>query len=91
MLRGYLKNAGLTAPPLLDWAHLARRVQVAKTTAKRLRCGTTEGLVNNLVNQRMNKLQQMRWSAAGVHAVVVVRAYHINATNFSPLNKGKAA
>jgi hypothetical protein len=177
MLRGYLKKAGLVAPPLLDWAHLARRVQIAKTTAKGLRCATnaetraapliaktldslhwrlwhgnvdgareavkriarllrpfdigstrartaipakrlqtamgklgdyiegqsahlvdyglryrqgksigtasTEGLANTLVNRRMNKLQQMRWSAAGAHAVVVVRAHHINAANFS--------
>ena len=185
MLRGYLKKAGLAAPPLLDWAHLARRVQIAKATAKGLRCATnaesrarpliaktldslhwrlwhgnvdgardavkriakllrpfdigitrartaipakrlqtamgklgdyiegqsahlvnyglryrqgqsigtatTEGLANTLVNRRMNKLQQMRWSAAGAHAVVVVRAHHINAANFSPPTQAKAA
>ena len=180
MLRGYLKKAGLAAPPLLDWAHLARRVQIAKTTAKGLRCATnetgdrqntrklhwklwhgnvdgardavkriakllrpfdigitrartaipakrlqtamgklgdyiegqsahlvnyglrhrqgqligtstTEGLANTLVNQRMNKLQQMRWSAAGAHAVIVVRARFLNAANCSSPTQGKAA
>jgi hypothetical protein len=185
MLRGYLKKAGLVAPPLLDWAHLARRVQITKTTAKGLRCATnaeyraapliaktldslhwrlwhgnvdgareavkriarllrpfaigttrartaipakrlqtamgklgdyiegqsahlvdyglryrqgksigtasTEGLANTLVNRRMNKLQQMRWSAAGAHAVVVVRAHHINAANFSSPTLASAA
>ena len=185
MLRGYLKKAGLTAPPILDWAHLARRIQIAKTTAKGLRCGTnaesrakpliaktldslhwrlwhgnvdgahdavkriakllrpfdigitrartaipakrlqtamgklgdyiegqsahlvnyglryrqgqpigtatTEGLANTLVNWRMNKLQQMRWSAAGAHAVIVVRAHHINAANSSTATQSKAA
>jgi hypothetical protein len=39
---------------------------------------TTEGLANSLVNQRMNKLQQMRWSAKGAHAVITVRARHLN-------------
>ncbi len=39
---------------------------------------TTEGLANTLVNQRMNKLQQMRWSAVGAHAVVTMRAHHFN-------------
>jgi len=39
---------------------------------------TTEGLANNLVNQRMNKLQQMRWSTKGAHAVITVRAHHLN-------------
>jgi hypothetical protein len=36
---------------------------------------TTEGLANALVN----KLQQMRWSAKGAHAVITVRAHHLNA------------
>ena len=172
MLRRYLKNAGVAAAPILDWQHLSRRVQIAKTTAKGLRCltnaerrarplivktleslhwklwhgnlnsarqamsrifkllepfaidrtrattavaakrlrtamtklrdyiegqsaylvdyglrqrhgqpigtSTTEGLANTLVNQRMNKLQQMRWSATGAHAVITVRAHHFN-------------
>jgi len=50
---------------------------------KSIGTASTEGLANKLVNRRMNKLQQMRWSAVGAHAVVVVRAHHINAANFS--------
>jgi hypothetical protein len=174
MLRSYLLKAGIQERPVLDWPHLARRVQVAKTTAKGLkthtnreyralpairrlldslhwrlwhgqtargrdalssierrleafdtRCrrpdrtavparrqrtavtnlreyvdgqsaylidyarrqragqpvGTSpvESLANTLVNRRMNKLQQMHWSAAGAHAVVTVRVDAMNA------------
>jgi hypothetical protein len=174
MLRGYLLKAGIKERPVLDWPHLARRVQVAKTTARgmkahtnreyralpairrlldslhwrlwhgqttrgrralslierrleafdircnrpdrsavparRLRTAMTnlreyvdgqssylvdyaqrqragkpvgtsasEGLANALVNRRMNKLQQMRWSAAGAHAVVIMRVDAMNA------------
>ena len=179
MLRGYLKIAGVAADPILDWQHLSRRVQIAKTTAKGLGCltnaerrarpliakaldslhwklwhgnvngarqamsrvfkllepfaidrtrattalaakrlrtamgklqdyiegqsahlvnyglrhrqgqaigtSTTEGLANTLVNQRMNKLQQMRWSAMGAHAVITVRALHLNSLNASAM------
>jgi hypothetical protein len=168
MLRGYLARAGVEERPILDWPHIARRVQVAKTTAtglkalterekrarpvigqlleslhgrlwngqvdrarkaftqierrldafdiRRIRPGrtaaparrllrsvralrvyvesqsaylvdyaarqrrgetistaTSESLTNALINRRMNKRQQMRWSAAGAHAVVTVR------------------
>src|SRR3546814_1868846 len=38
--RGYLLRAGIEERPVLDWPHLARRVQVAKTTAKGLRALT---------------------------------------------------
>lgn len=174
MLRGYLLKAGIQERPVLDWPHLARRVQIAKTTAKGMRAqtnreyralpairrlldnlhwrlwhgqtargrralsaierrlevfdircrrpdrsaiparrlrtamtnlreyvdgqsaylvdyanrqragkpvgtSTSEGLANALVNRRMNKLQQMRWSAAGAHAVVTVRLNTMNA------------
>ncbi|MEQ9151637.1 MAG: hypothetical protein RLO06_09085 [Parvibaculum sp.] len=174
MRRGYLLKAGIRERPVLDWPHLARRVQVAKTTARGLRThtnreyralpairrlldsphwrlwhgqtargrqalssierrleafdarcrrpdrtavqarrlhtamtnlreyvdghsaylvdyeqrqragqpvgtSTSEGLANALVNRRMNKLQQMRWSAAGAHAVVTVRVDAMNA------------
>lgn len=34
---------------------------------------TTEGLANTLVNRRMNKSQQMRWSAQGAHAALAIR------------------
>ena len=169
MLRGYLARAGIVEKPILDWPHVARRAQVAKTTAKglkaltdrekrarpaigrllesvqwrlwhgqtdrarkafaqierrldafdikRIRPGrtaaparrllrsvtalrdyidgqsaylvdyasrqrkgqtistsTSESLANALVNKRLDKRQQMRWSAAGAHAVVSVRA-----------------
>ena len=178
MLRGYLKKAGL-GPPLLDWAHLARRVQIAKITAKGLRhltkaerrarplimkameslhwrlwhgqidgareamkrvvkllrpfdidrtragtataakklraaigkledyivgqsayltnyglrqrqgrpvgTATTVGLANTLVNRRMNKLQQMRWSADGAHAVITLRTHSLNDLGKSPI------
>ncbi|MEQ9691626.1 MAG: hypothetical protein RLO48_18035, partial [Bauldia litoralis] len=174
MLRGYLLKAGIQERPVLDWPHLARRAQVAKTTARgmkthtnreyralpairrlldslhwrlwhgqtargrqalssierrleafdtrcrrpdrtaaparrlrtamtklreyvygqsaylvdyaqRQRAGkpvgtsTSEGLANALVNRRMNKLQQMRWSAAGAHAIVTMRVDAMNA------------
>ncbi len=36
MLRGYLVKAGISERSGLDWPHLARRVQVAKPTAKGL-------------------------------------------------------
>jgi hypothetical protein len=39
---------------------------------------TTEGLANSLVNQRMNKRQQMRWSARGAHAVITLRTLYLN-------------
>src|SRR3546814_12735034 len=38
--RGYLLRADIEERPVLDWPHLARRVQVAKTTAKGLRALT---------------------------------------------------
>lgn len=173
-LRRWLAKAGVLGRPILDWAHLARRVQATKTTAKGLKAltereyrarpaihrlldsvhwrlwngqvnrarnallqierrldafdarrqrpgrtvlparrlrtalaklrdyvnsqsaylvnyagrqragqpiGTSpvESLANALVNRRMNKLQQMRWSAAGAHAVVTLRAAAMNA------------
>ena len=36
MLRRWLAKAGVPGRPILDWAHLARRVQAAKTTDKGL-------------------------------------------------------
>jgi hypothetical protein len=33
-----------------------------------------ESLVNNLVNARMNKRRQMRWSPRGAHRVLQARA-----------------
>ena len=40
MLRGYLLKAGIQERPVLDWPHLARRVQVAKTTARGMKTHT---------------------------------------------------
>jgi hypothetical protein len=39
---------------------------------------TTEGLANTLVNRRMNKSQQMRWSVRGAHAVLAIRTAEVN-------------
>ena len=173
MLRRWLAKAGVPGRPILDWAHLARRMHATKTTAKGLQVltereyrarpairrlldsvhwrlwngqvgrardalvqierrleafdarrqrpgrpaiparrvrtavnnlrdyvdgqsaylvdyarrqragqqvGTSpvESLANALVNKRMNKLQQMRWSVTGAHAVVTVRADAMN-------------
>ena len=173
LLRQLLRKAGIKARPILDWQHIARRVQVTKQTAKGLRAltnaehrarpritqaleslhwklwhgqvaaakrrmsqlehlmrpfdidrtrartaapvrrlrtalrqlrdyingqsahlvnyhqrqraglpigtSTTEGLANALVNRRMNKSQQMRWSARGAHAVLAIRIAECNA------------
>lgn len=38
----------------------------------------TESLANSLVNRRMYKSQQMRWSARGAQAVIILRTAHIN-------------
>jgi hypothetical protein len=45
---------------------------------------TTESLANTLVNRRMNKSQQMRWSARGAHAVLVVRTARGDAPGATP-------
>jgi hypothetical protein len=37
----------------------------------------TEGTANFLVNRRMNKRQQMRWSRRGADAVLQVRCAHL--------------
>ena len=60
-----------------------------------LRVGTaiTEGTANFLVNRRMNKLQQMRWSRRGADLLLQVRCAVYNATygsavgqRFTPAN-----
>jgi len=47
-----------------------------------LRVGTaiTEGTVNFLVNRRMNKSQQMRWSRGGANLLLQVRCAVYNGT-----------
>ena len=57
---------------LVDYAQRQRAGKPVGTSA-------SEGLANALVNRRMNKLQQMRWSAAGAHAVVIMRVDAMNA------------
>lgn len=172
LLRQLLRKAGIKANPILDWQHIARRVQITKQAARGLRgltnaehrarprialtldslhwklwhgqvsaakhrtarverllrpfdvdrtrartaaparrlhtalgklrdyidgqsahlvnyrqrqraglpigTSTTESLANTLVNRRMNKSQQMRWSARGAHAVLVIRTAEVN-------------
>ena len=41
LLRQLLKQAGIKASPILDWQHIARRVQVTKQTAKGLHALTS--------------------------------------------------
>jgi hypothetical protein len=178
LLRQLLKQADLKGRPILDWQHLARRVQVTKQAAQGLRALTnaehrawpmivqileslhwqlwhgrvaaakhrmgrverllrpfdidrtrtrtaaparrlrtalgklrgyvdgqsahlvnchqrrraglpigtsaTEGLANTLVNRRMNKSQQMRWSVRGAHAVLTIRTADGNAATSKP-------
>ena len=53
----------------------ARLVNYAKRYRAGLRVGTsvTEGTANFLVNRRMNKAQQMRWSRRGADLLLQVR------------------
>jgi hypothetical protein len=57
-------------------------VNYAKRFRGGLRVGTsvTEGTVNFLVNRRMNKLQQMRWSRRGADLLLQVRCAVYNGT-----------
>ena len=57
-------------------------VNYARRHRAGLRVGTaiTEGTANFLVNQRMNKRQQMRWSRRGADAVLQVRCAIYNGT-----------
>ena len=45
---------------------------------ERVSTSLVESAVNNLVNRRINKSQQMRWSAEGAHRLLQVRAAIIN-------------
>jgi hypothetical protein len=185
LLRQLLRKVGIKASPILDWQHIARRVQVTKQAAKGLRgltnaehrarpriaeileslhwtlwhgqvsaakhrmarverllrpfdidrtrartaaparrlrtalgqlrdyvdgqsahlvnyhrrqrarlpigTSTTESLANTLVNRRMNKSQQMRWSARGAHAVLVIRTASGDAAATKPTAMAAAA
>jgi hypothetical protein len=69
-LDGYLTGQG-------DWL-----VNYAERHRARLRVGTaiTEGTANFLVNRRMNKSQQMRWSRRGADLLLQVRCAVYNGT-----------
>ena len=65
-----------------------------------MRVGTavTEGTANFLVNRRMNKSQQMRWSQRGADPVLQVRCAVYNGTlgfgfgqRFEPIGRPDAA
>jgi hypothetical protein len=67
---------------------LAILVNYAKRYRAGLRVGTsvTEGTANFLVNQRMNKRQQMRWTRRGADLLLQARcAVYNNALGFGPL------
>ena len=63
-LRGYIEN---NEDALIDYGQRYR-------AGKPISNSRTEGTVNQLVNARMNKRQQMRWSPRGAHRVLQVRA-----------------
>jgi len=57
-------------------------INYAERRRARLRVGTaiTEGTANFLVNRRMNKSQQMRWSRPGADLLLQVRCAVYNGT-----------
>ena len=57
--------------------------QLCRTSSCRLRVGTsiTEGTANFLVNRRMNKSQQMRWSRRGADLLLQVRCAVLTASS----------
>ena len=75
----------------------ARLVNYAERYRAGLRVGTsvTEGTANFLVNRRMNKSQQMRWSRRGADLLLQVRCAVYNGAlgsgfgqRFEPLGSG---
>jgi len=63
-LRGYIENH---EGALIDYGQRYR-------AGKPISTSRAEGTVNHLVNARMNKRRQMRWSPRGAHRVLQVRA-----------------
>ena len=63
-LRAYISN---NHDAMIDYGRRWRKGQPISTSR-------AESLVNNLVNARMNKRRQMRWSPSGAHRVLQVRA-----------------
>jgi hypothetical protein len=58
---------GLNANALIDYGR-RYRANLPISTSR------AESIVNSLVNARMNKRRQMRWSPRGAHRVLQVRA-----------------
>ena len=63
-LRGYIENH---EGALIDYGQRYR-------AGKPISTSRAEGTANHLVNARMNKRRQMRWSPRGAHRVLQVRA-----------------
>jgi len=63
-LRAYISN---NHDAMIDYGRRWRKGRPISTSR-------AESLVNNLVNARMNKRRQMRWSPSGAHRVLQVRA-----------------
>ena len=63
-LRSYIKN---NEGALINYGERYR-------AGKPISTSRAEGTVNQLVNARMNKRRQMRWSPRGAHRVLQVRA-----------------
>ena len=63
-LHGYIEN---NEGALIDYGQRYR-------AGKPISTSRAEGTVNHLVNARMNKRRQMRWSPQGAHRVLQVRA-----------------
>ena len=63
-LRTYIEN---NAGALIDYGERYR-------AGKPISTSRAEGTVNHLVNARMNKRQQIRWTPTGAHRVLQVRA-----------------
>jgi hypothetical protein len=73
---------GVASRKLWHALHAAWLVNYAKRFRAGLRVGTsiTEGTANFLVNRRMNKSQQMRWSRTGADLLLQVRCAVYNGT-----------
>ncbi|MBV1800466.1 hypothetical protein [Siccirubricoccus sp. G192] len=93
-LRRILLRAGVDGLPILDWFHLGMRLQhltqiagglppdgPERAAAKAVIVeALTEGTANFLVNRRMAKSQQMRWSRRGADLLLQVRCAVYNGT-----------
>jgi len=52
----------------------------ARAAGRRISTAHVESVMNHLINHRMSKTQQMRWSPAGAHYLLQVRAEVLNGT-----------